>query len=83
MQPRWNPKWRKRKKHDGMAIDGLLADQLDAFRPQADNGLFCKAECRQWIRWKDINFSYEQRDGNLYRLQWCSRCGSLLKEDIP
>jgi hypothetical protein len=82
-RPGWNPKWRKRKKHEGMAIEGLLGDQLEAFRPQADNGVFCKPQCRRWIKWKDIGFTYEVRDANtIYRLTWCNKCNNLLKEEL-
>lgn len=80
VKPRFNPKFRKRRKHDGMAIDGILGDQLEAFRPQVDSGLFCPKQCRKWQRWKDIDFTYELRDGTLYRLSWCL-CGNLLKEE--
>jgi len=78
--PRWNPKFRKRKKHDGMAIDGELAEQLDALRPLVDSGLFCTARCRKWIPWKKIAITYELRNGDVMRLWWCE-CDNLLQEE--
>lgn len=88
---RWNPKWRKRKKHTAEGIDAQTQAALDNLRPQKDMGLFCK-QCHRWIHWKDIHFEYVakpdpkrayipgQDHGFFTRLSWCS-CGSLLKEE--
>lgn len=73
----WNPKYRKRKKFVGAAVDESMMDKAGALRPQLDSGYFCKAE-RKWVKFKDCEYSYP--DASM-REVWC-RCGSLIRTEM-
>ena len=72
---------RRKRASDGQAFNEDLVDKLDALQPLKDAGLFCK-DCRQWIRWKDLEIHFGFGSGTKFARMWfCKKCGTMVKEE--
>jgi hypothetical protein len=79
----WNPKWRRRRKSEGDAINQALAPidgVADLERAKRERNVFCR-ECRRFVPWGQAVATYEMRGSDLWRMWWHKDCDTMLTEN--
>lgn len=79
----WSHKYRKRRKHEGEAIDEHVKDVNDITHLESAKRAgqkYCK-NCHKFRDWSDISFGYDIIQGKLRAMLFiCKKCNTVIGE---